>query len=508
MRAYRSKLQDPHAIALQSRRALLRAGGTIFGAALIAPTFSARAASDSFDFYISPSGSDRNPGTAASPWGLTALNTMRGKYAGRRVGVLPGSYDCLALVGGSYKGGWATPAFDIAGGQANSPTLVQSTVPRGAVLNGGATAANNPEGQPLIGSSQPVCGSGHIIVDGFEVVGCYNRAVALGYGATLPARNLGLLVQNCSVHGMSNEIQGANPCAITIYASDGAVVQNNFVTDFSDTSTRACAIEFWASINCTTQYNTVVATNKQLVGGVFYKNAQQFNNTVRFNYLDLGVPGPGAIGIVLDSDGDGSTQITINNNIVICDQAAAPALIQTGQYPASLNKQLWYNNTMVGIPANAVGAFARFGAPGTITFFNNIISRTTVGGRGDVNTNASALALIDYNCYPQNPVLGLTPDGQHGYPNVRADSVANKGKTLQAATLGQDQHSVAADPQFVARGTAAAYYQLAPSSPCRGKGSTNGTASGAPTDMGAWGNGASKIGCDFAHPAVFAAKAT
>jgi hypothetical protein len=477
----------------------------MFGALLIAPTFRARARDDAFDFYISPSGSDSNPGTAASPWALTALNTMRAKYAGRRVGVLPGTYNCLALVGGSYKGGWAKPAFDIAGGKADAPTVVQSTVPQGAVLNSGATVSTNPEGQPLIGSAQPACGAGHIILDGFEIVGCYNRAVAMGYGATLPVRNLGLVVQNCSIHGMSNEILAANPCGITIYASDGAIVQNNFVTDFSDTSSRACGIEFWASINCTTQYNTIVATNKQFTGGIYYKNAQQFDNTVRFNYVDLGIPGPGAIGICLDSDGDGSTKITVNNNIVICDCAVYSALIRTGQFPASVNKQFWYNNTMVGVPAHSVGAFQRFGAPGTITFFNNVISRTTVGGRGDINTNASALALIDYNCYPRDPVLGLTPDGQNGYPNVRANSVADKGKTMQAATLGQDQHSIAADPQFVARGTAAAYYQLAPTSPCRGKGSTTGTPNGAPTDMGAWGNGATKIGCDFVHPAPFAA---
>jgi hypothetical protein len=47
---------------------------------------------------------------------MTALNTKRSTYAGKRVGVLPGTYNCLSLVGGSYRGDFATPAFNIAGG--------------------------------------------------------------------------------------------------------------------------------------------------------------------------------------------------------------------------------------------------------------------------------------------------------------------------------------------------------------------------------------------------------
>jgi hypothetical protein len=505
MRKYRATSDRWRSTDPRTRRNFLRAGGTIFAAALLTPNLRARAAGTGFDFYISPSGSDSNPGTAASPWALTALNTKRQIYAGRRVGVMPGRYNCLALLSSYDKDGWAKPAFNIAGGKPNSPTIVQSIEPQRAVLDGGANGSTNPGGQPLIGSSQPFCGPGHIVLDGFEILGCYNRAVAMGAGASVPARNLGLVVQNCSVHGLSNEISGANPTAITIYAGDGALVQNNFVTDFSDTTDRACGIEFWGSINCVAQFNTIVGTNSQLQGGLYFKNAGQYNNTVRFNYIDLGAHGNSAVGIAVDSDGDGSTKITVNNNIVIADVAASPALIITGKYPASLNNQLWYNNTMVGIPAHSVGAFIRFGAAGTITFFNNIISRSTTGGRGDINTNISALALIDYNCYPRNPVLGLSPDGTNPYPSIKAGSAAEMNKTLAAATLGRDQHSIAADPQFVARGTDAAYFQLAATSPCKGKGSTTGAPSGDPTDMGAWGNGAKQIGCDFVHPVPFSA---
>jgi hypothetical protein len=176
-------------------------------------------------------------------------------------------------------------------------------------------------------------------------------------------------------------------------------------------------------------------------------------------------------------------------------------MIDTGNFPSSLNKQVWYNNTFVGVPNNSVGAFVRFGAPSTISFYNNIISRTSTGGRGDVNTSASALALIDYNCYPSAPMLGLTPNGSTGYPSSLLSSLVAWALAL-LTTSGKDAHSITGNPQFAASGSGPAYYQLQSGSPCKGSGSTNGGSGGSPTDMGAWGNGATTIGCSFAPGAT------
>lgn len=100
----------------------------------------------SFDFYISPTGSDTNLGTLASPWALTALNTKWSTYGGKKVGIIAGTYDLLTLAGGSYNTGsndYELAAFEIQGGTSGSPTYIASCdangnySPRSAILDGG-----------------------------------------------------------------------------------------------------------------------------------------------------------------------------------------------------------------------------------------------------------------------------------------------------------------------------------------------------------------------------------
>jgi len=491
---------------MSTRRDVLRGGSGAIAATVAGSLFPwrtfAQTTSGSFDYYISPTGSDNNPGTSASPWALTALNTKRGTYAGKRVGVLPGTYNCLSLVGGQYTGDFSTPAFSIAGGTASSQTVVQSTVLRGAILDAGANSSNNPNGQPLIGTIGTAgAGAGYITIDGFEIKNCYNRAISVGQvtGAPLAGSRLpGLIVQNNYVHDLTNNIGGANATAITVYSSQGAVVQNNYITNLYCNFSRACGIEYWTSINAVTQFNTVISNSTQQFGGIFHKNASQHSNTVRYNFIDMTRSGTGDVsGMTIDDDGDGTTTSTVNNNIIVANNAVQPYQIAVGNFPASLNHQTWYNNTFVGIPNCTVGSWIRFSAPGSIKVYNNIIKRGTTGGRGDLDTNASALALLDYNCYPSSISLGLSADNSTAYPNTLSNTISSWASTLPASTIGKDAHSIAADPAFVASGSGPGYYKLKQGSPCVGKGSSNGTASGSATDMGAWGNGATQVGCNF-----------
>src|SRR6185312_12245898 len=49
-----------------------------------------------FDYYLSPAGNDSNPGTLTSPWAITSLQTSSAnwsKLAGKRIGLLPGTYN-------------------------------------------------------------------------------------------------------------------------------------------------------------------------------------------------------------------------------------------------------------------------------------------------------------------------------------------------------------------------------------------------------------------------------
>lgn len=51
-----------------------------------------RAAGQAFDYYMSPTGVDTNTGSLSSPWSLSAFNTKQSTYAGKRVGLIGGTY--------------------------------------------------------------------------------------------------------------------------------------------------------------------------------------------------------------------------------------------------------------------------------------------------------------------------------------------------------------------------------------------------------------------------------
>jgi hypothetical protein len=459
-----------------------------------------------YDYYISPSGNDSNPGSQSSPWALTAINTKQSIYQGKRVGVLPGTYNCLSLMGGSYTGDFSTPAFFIAGGTSSAQTIIQSTIDRGAILDGGANATNNPNGQPLIGNVGSGCQ--YITLDGFEIKNCYNRAISLGYqtaafGGYSGPLSFGIVVQNCYVHAITNTLPATNPTAITIYSANGAIVQNNYITDIEDTYTRGDAIEFWTSQNSIAQYNSVIATGLGMYAGIVNKNASNYNNIIRFNFLDLTLAAPISEGaIVMDSDGSGATTDQCYNNIIISDYPIGSYLISTGNFPASLNDQAIFNNTIVGVPNFANVGVYRLGAAATISLYNNVVARGSTGYRGDLNTLQESLALIDFNLWPSAPELGLSANvgagGSVGTPTLYT-SLGAFAAALPSGCVGKEAHSVLATASFVnsSLGTAAGYALVAGSAGSASgsnPGRVGGVVGGALTDMGAWGNGATQIG--------------
>jgi hypothetical protein len=160
---------------------------------------------------------------------------------------------------------------------------------------------------------------------------------------------------------------------------------------------------------------------------------------------------------------------------------------------------------MVGDPASSIGMFNRYGAAATITFYNNIISRSTVGGRGDVDISASAAALWDYNCYPASPQLGLSTDNTTDYPGTLYTTLSAWAAALPSGCTGKDSHSALGSPGFAGgAGSKPANYKLAVGSICRGAGSSTGIVGGSAVDMGAWGGtdvntglAIAQIGCAF-----------
>lgn len=462
-----------------------------------------------FDYYISTTGSDSNAGTLTEPWSLNALNTLGSTYAGKSVGIIEGTYDCLTIVGGEYGSDDAIPAFNIVGGTSGSPTYIASCNSEGvysqlgAVLSGGQTADNNPNNCPLIGQDGLTNTQGYLTIDGLVVTGVTYIGIAIGQNGNADTSLAGITVQNCYIYDAAYTANGGNNCGMWIEHTTGALIQNNYLTEITnETYNRANGILVWDTQNATIQYNTVIQSDASMSGGICTKDSGCYSIIFRYNYIDMpyvNTTGFSPIGGDFDgAEGPSGDYYEIYNNIVIASQPMLPE-IDSGDvtdYPNVPGNQSIYNNTFLGIPTMTPCCVNRFSASGTITFYNNIIQRTTQGYQGDVAFNAEAPVLTDYNCYPGSPVLTLYEQGSTGtYTNY--DSIATWAAALPDTCIGDDAHSVLVNSTGFGGDTAlfvggsptypSQAYQLVSGSPCSGTGSSNGQTTGTATDMGAWG---------------------
>ena len=330
-----------------------------------------------FDYYISTTGNDSNPGTLSQPWALTSLKlpTYSGngpfaysanqtKMVGKRVGVIAGTYNVMTIFGiASYPGTQVMPPLVfVPGGTATNQTYLASCDASGnyapvgnasgnwAILNMQGTAANNAAGQSAFGSYGPQ--SGYMTIDGMEVTNGYYHLISAGYAtggySYITTRVSGVVIQNNYCHGVTNQIGGENATCITMYTCHGAIIQNNYVTDITDNSNRATSIEFWNSDNCIIQYNTMIGSASQ-AGGFFIKNQGLYQNTVRYNYINMSASGTGANsgGICADLNGTSANTTSFYNNIVVSNVPVFDnAIPGIDGFPNTVESQLWYNNTL------------------------------------------------------------------------------------------------------------------------------------------------------------------
>jgi hypothetical protein len=278
------------------------------------------------------------------------------------------------------------------------------------------------------------------------------------------------------------------------------LIQNNYVTDIVNSNNRNTGIETWSSVGTIVEYNTIIMSNAG-AGGFYAKNRGNSQITLRYNYVDLSAGSSEPCGLAWDLSGNSSATTTCHHNIVLAlDHSLAN--LGTGLDPSTVaERQVVYNNTLVGTSWATVG-MDLYGTAACMQMYNMIITRSgTVGGRGDVDVNVSMLSLIDYNLYHSPPSLGLTTDGSTGYPSNLYSTLSAWGAALPAGCTGKDAHSGLGAPTFVGGSPAfpAQKYKLSNGSLGQGTGSTDGTTGGAACDMGAWGGASppSRIGTDF-----------
>ena len=235
-----------------TRRKLLQRSGIAALAAVSSelwiPTAHAQTTS-SFDYYIAPNGDDNNPGTLASPWSITALNSKMGTYSGKRVGIIgdvggtqtPIQY---GTVGGSkttlhsmLSNSSTGAAIKVNGGSASASTYLGSCTSAGAykvgwaIIDGADPSSGSAPvsataitmGQAFYGVT-PVPNPGYTTIDGL-VVRNFNYA-AIMFGDVQSNTLSGVVIQNCQVYNGVCTTSSENPGGIFLGTTSGAKILN------------------------------------------------------------------------------------------------------------------------------------------------------------------------------------------------------------------------------------------------------------------------------------------
>lgn len=476
-----------------SRRDILRMGSVIIPAGILLPAWlTARAATApaTFNYYVSPTGSDSNPGTLAAPWAITSLSMLtwnannRANWnklngTGVSVGFLPGTYDVSSMVGSQESNG----CLQFPGGTSTTPNYFASCNSSGAYSALSATfdmkgasglfgGKNGSEG-PLIAhtGSGPPSGdpyaTGNIIIDGLVLTGWSYKGIRVGglSSADGPQITGPVTIQNCEFtgggHNPGDGLDNAVACwmdGLTNWTVSNNLFLNN-APWAAGSNDHLNAIGVGYCQNGTIQYNTVINAGN-IYGKSFGSGTTgtgDEGNILQYNYQDTSMYTIECYGLQ-DFSGypaPGLTQTTIfRNNIVLATLNGISAYSATSNWPHGFTTPVEaYNNTLVmtgGSYAIQIGV----SNSSSTTVYNNISTGTV----SLVEQSGGAVAILDYN-------------------------LADK------SVSGGGSNNITGTPTFVGGTPAlpAQAYQLATGSLGKGAGRVGGVASGAAIDMGAWG---------------------
>lgn len=517
-----------------SRRDVLRAGGLLLPATALAPALFTRVSraattSTAFDYYISTGGSDSNAGTLASPWAITAINTKSSTYAGKRLGILPGTYDVSSLMGTFHS-----PALQINGGPSSStPTYIGTSNSAGQYQAATATldakgssgfyGGSNSHVSTVIGTANGTSGGaggpatpanwGNWILDGLQITGFSIWALQVGSYDGTGGQVPNTTIQNCILHdsnGASAPYSGAHTGPMELYCYNNCLVTNCWFynnLNVNADSTHCECITAWGGVGggssqgLTIQLCTFVNT-----GGVYgiYDTGVISGTTIQQCYFDMttagsgtGVPNGIAIMGFGNTGASGGAGSIFRNNIFRGGGAIDASAGNTAEdYWATT--AAYYNNTWDlagGAGYSAAGVGFRFmeasGHTGIFSCYNNLCYDN--GQTGSINygynaCNTDGFAVCDYNIYGARNAFTTYGANGGGSPNTGAFSAWK-------SAIGGDAHSLAnsANP-FTNIGVNALQYKVQAGSPAYQAGRLKGVTSGAVCHIGAWDGTVTQIG--------------
>src|SRR6185312_10044907 len=451
-------------------------------------------AGQTFDFYISTTGSDANAGTLASPWAITSLTRTSGNrsaIAGKRIGLLPGTYGIYSLwtsgitlpftsgspSTGTY--GWNAPVLSLPSGSAGSRTFLGASDSSGRQTTGSNPSnithaiTASPSGTPGGGlpgfysggtSTQSIAiagfdqrdapSGGHVQIDGIAISDSTNLITSF-YGQATNTSQAGAIVDcwvtNCLIYNCGgNEGNNTGACWFGGGAGNGGV-QNCIIHDTQipgGSGQHNCAGIFSeASLNNLYEYNTIYNCNC----AIYDKNQGNGGNTYRYNYLE--VNGTNPQDVLMDCAGgpSGSTAKVYNNILVIAPLTSNErffwqGICTDGPGANPLQAMQFYNNTCYVLSGGGVqmGTTYQSAGAGSVTHYNNIYVSAAPGFYDTLNfnTSASAVAVSDYNAYIGGCGGGAYfGRGTNGAPSSNY-TVNNSGTGTWQTTFALDTHSL------------------------------------------------------------------
>jgi hypothetical protein len=483
-----------------SRRDLLSRGAGVL-CVLALPELGMRKAlgqsTATFDYYISPTGSDSNPGTQAAPWAITSLrdtSSNNARMAGKKIGMIAGTYPCSSLQSGSAPNNYQYPALNLPQGTSGSPTVLQSVSGPGTVILDNSTSTTQ---NPLIG--QDPNGSGYFTINGLTMKGnntgaqaCLVSARYNNYSDTNSAAGtaFGITVQNCEIYNMYiTGPVGSNYSGIILQGCQGSIINNNYIHDITKPADQPHChnYEEYGCSGSQIHYNTF-ANNP---GGGIDLKAGVSGADIAYNYFYnvATAPATNGVGSVTGADGaEGNPNTPGTANVVHHNIFDSCGAVHAGDVNSTAAQNLYYyNNTIYDTRSGSnFVADLRETSVAKSQFYNNILVTTAISG----GSNYGILALssgnfsnVSNNCYFLKSSSGGWGQGAL-YSSLSA---------WQASSGSPDAHSIAVNPIFtstITPGAGTAQFKLGSGSPCIGAG-TGGV------NIGAWDGTVTQIGCNF-----------
>lgn len=455
---------------------------------------------EEFDFYISTTGSDSNDGSLGSPWAITGLNTKRATYAGLRVGLLPGTYSAASF-GSAYS---TNVRLGIAPGSLGNITVVQSTTPRAAILDGGGTSE-----LAAIGCEES--DAGYITLKDITVQNCRKHSVIFIHTPNSSInQGLGLRVEGCEIKDQEQTSGSDFAPAVLIQGFDEPEFINNWVHDITSVESPTLAPAGmdmyacrWARIerctfgpNCNFGYYDKYGSGGVEMQGTEIRQCYFIGNGVALVGFDNKPQ-------TADPPDEGPYDPYIIENNVFEDVEAI--FEDTGSFSADA-PVIVRNNTIYRSTGSLRGfALHTRSAGREPSYYNNILVHNGASW-GDwqaltisLNAGVAATGPVDYNLYAgSGPALSFVTNSGLGYPYAGGTSYTTRNFSYMQSTLGLEAGSLTSDPDFLMTGTGVDRFKLDPTSPAIDAGRVGGVSGGAAVDMGAWDGVVTQIG--HVHP--------